>query len=183
LDGLFHWENDQDVLSNSMNLSLSVLLDEWTEEMTKRPELSASTENLMKELDVELKNMRLCYSIQSSSTASLHVAILLMKLVASGECHNPFLCLQHAALFASQAPKLGTNDQHFHGPLPRIENCTALEAVTVVGRADCLRALLFYQEAAFLCSFVAQVVAERRKNELSWSSRWRVVGIMAYDLS
>lgn len=166
-----------------MNISLSVLLDEWTEEMTEIPKLSTSTENLMKELDLELKNMRLCYSVRSSSKASLNVAIVLMKLVASSECHNPFLCLQHAALFASQAPKLGTHDQHFHGPLPRVEHCTALEAISIVVRADCLRALLFYQEAAFLCSFVAEVVAERRKTEQYWTSRWRVVGILAYDLS
>jgi hypothetical protein len=183
LDGFFHWENNQNLMSNSTNISLSVLLDEWTEETTTRPKLSASTETLMKELDLALKNMRLCYSVLSSSKASLNIAISLMKLVSTGECHNPFLCLQHAALFASQAPKLGTNDQYFHEALPSIDLCTEHEAISIVGRADCLRALLFYQEAAFLCTFVAQVVAERRMTEKSWTSRWRVVGILAYDLS
>jgi hypothetical protein len=170
-------------MSNSTNIPLSVLMEEWTDEAAQRSQLSARTETLMKELDVGLKDMRSCYSVRSSSKASLNIAVSLMKLVSTGECHNPFLCLQHAALFASQAPKLGTNDQHFHSALPLAALCTELEAISIVGRADCLRALLFYQEAAYLCAFVAQVVAERRKTEKSWTSRWRVIGILTYDLS
>ena len=62
-------------------------------------------------------------------------------------------------------------------PLPR--KCTALDALVILGRADCLRAIHFVESAQFLCSWVAKVCIVHRSqmdDSLPWDSRWRVIG-------
>ena len=60
--------------------------------------------------------------------------------------------------------------------------CTPLEALLILGRADCLRAVYFCQEAAFLCSYVGTTCRPRRSSE-EWNVRWKIVSILAYDLN
>lgn len=167
-------------MANAVNISMPALLKEWS---GKRLPSRRESRKLMIELDTKVQDMRSCYSVQSSSKAALDIAEKLLEIVETGESYNPFLCLQQAALYASQAPKLGTGDQRFQKPLPAAFCCTELEAVSIIGRADCLRALHFYQEAAFLCSFVAEVVGARRRSESLWTNRWKVLGVLAYNLS
>lgn len=63
--------------------------------------------------------------------------------------------------------------------MPRPNKASALEALVILGRADCMRAVHFVESAQFLCSWVARVCTVRRSNleeELPWTSRWRVIG-------
>lgn len=102
------------------------------------------------------------------------------------ECHNPFLCLHHAAVFASQGLKGGNNDQAFKKPLPLKTDCTVRDSLNILGRADCMRAIHFTDESMFLCSFVARVCClhrDKKENDFPWTPQWRVIGIMAYTLS
>ena len=62
-------------------------------------------------------------------------------------------------------------------PLPK--KCTALDALVILGRADCLRAIHFIESAQFLCSWVAKVCIVHRSqmdDDLPWNPRWRVIG-------
>ena len=140
----------------------------------------------MRELNSSVAKLRVCYSIQAVEKASLSIASLLLQLVSCSGCRNIFLCLQQAAMFASHAPKGGTSDHHFHARLPSPEACTPRDALLVIGRADCLNSLHFCQEAAFLCSYVANVCSLHRAskfNPLIWDERWSLLSSLNYDLS
>ena len=140
----------------------------------------------MREVDVCIAKLRACYTAQAVEKASLHVAASLLRLAACTDCCNPFLCLQEAAMFASQAPKGGISDHIFQARLPKPDVCTPLDALLILGRADCLQAVHFCHEAAFLCCFVATVCSLRRDGErthLEWNERWSIVASLAYDLS
>lgn len=70
--------------------------------------------------------------------------------------------------------------------LPLKNKCTPLEALNILGRADCLRAIHFLHEAQYLCTWVASVCRSHRDQEqenLPWNSRWMVIGVILYMVS
>ncbi len=88
-------------------------------------------------------------------------------------------------MFASQGPKGGTSDRLFQARLPKVEACSPLDALLTLGRADCLLSVYFYQEAAFLCNYVALACGRHRHivDGLQKDVRWKIVSSLAYDLS
>ncbi len=139
----------------------------------------------MKRVDFCLMRLRKCSSVTALQRSSLQVARALLDLVSTKDCQNPFLCLQHAATFSSQGCKGGNNDEEFKKPLPEESECTPNQAISIIGRADCLRAIHFTDEALFICSYVARVCRLHRdkKSDLEWNSKWRVVAILMYTIS
>lgn len=183
----FDWEDKDDAMSNLIALPLSTIGREWRQ---VRPEESGHTVttasvDLMGRLDAEVKKLRSCHTAHAVETVSLHVASDLLQMTACPDCCNPVLCIQQAAMFAGQGLKGGSSDLLFHARLPKSEACTPLEALLTLGRADCLLSVYFYQEAAFLCNFVANVCS-RHRDEVGRNqkdTRWRIVASLAYDLS
>lgn len=140
----------------------------------------------MKKVDYAMKQLRLSSTVNAMQKASVKVAVSLLDLVAQSECHNPFLCLHQAAMYAGQGPKRGNNDEPFKRALPSEKDCSPLEALVILGRADCMRAVHFTDEALFLCSYVAQVCCrhrDREQPEFPWSPQWRVIGVQTYIVS
>jgi len=185
----FEWENKSDAMSNLIALPLAMLGRVWRGLINgvERRESSKSMASieLMSQLECGMKKLRASHTEQAAENASLRVATDLLQLAACPDCCNPFLCLQQAAVMASQAPKGGTSDRAFHAGIPKMEDCTPLEALLLLGRADCLLSVYFYQEAAFLCNY-AGVVCSRHRDELDEiqkDERWRIVASLAYDLS
>ena len=174
-------------------LSSSALFREWSSRSDDdQGNLQAATTLIteaameaMERLDDSLEQLRNASTFSATQKACLHVASALLDVSSQSECRNPFLCVQHAAIFAAQGPKLGKSDELFKRPLPLDADFSPLHAVVVLGRADCLRALHFTEEAQFLCSFVARQRFQRRSesaNAASSSSisKWEAVGAYAY---
>jgi len=140
----------------------------------------------MKKVDDAMKNLHKSRTLNSLERASIDVAVALIGLTAYDECENPFVCLQQAAMFAGLGSKRGNNDEAFKRFLPLKNKCTPLEALNILGRADCLRAIHFLHEAQYLCNWIASVCHSHRNHlqkDLPWNSRWLVVGIMTYIVS
>uniref|UniRef100_A0A6S8WZ86 Uncharacterized protein n=1 Tax=Chaetoceros debilis TaxID=122233 RepID=A0A6S8WZ86_9STRA len=155
-------------------------LNKWNDNVSGPAKLA------MKKLDYSIQKLRQCSTINALRKTSLQVALALLDVSSKKECRNPFICLSQASIFASQGQKGGNSDEDLKKALPRQEDCSAEEARHVLGRADCLRALHFTNEAMFLCSYVAKVCClHRDKTELGhpWTPQWRVVGIMTYTIS
>lgn len=180
----FSWENDSDPLSNLISIPLSKIQKTWRR-YNDPPNITrgaaVSSVELMREVDMSIAKLRACYTTQAVEKASLNVASGLIRLAACSECCNPFLCLHQAAMYAGQASKGGTSDQIFQTKLPKPEACTPLDALFIIGRADCLQAMHFCQEASFLCSYAATVCSLHRN--LLWNERWSIIASLAYDLS
>ncbi len=174
--------------SKIVRVSTYALLEEWNKDTPVREDYNASESAIlaMKKLDDSMKNLKKSRTVCSLERASLDVATALIDVAAHDECQNPFLCVQQAAIFASMAPKRGTNDEPFKKFLPVQTRCTPSEAIIILGRADCMRAVHFLDEAQFLCSWVANECSLRRdgdENELPWCSRWKAVGILTYIIA
>ncbi|KAL7548801.1 hypothetical protein ACHAWF_012058 [Thalassiosira exigua] len=140
----------------------------------------------MKMVDDAMRNLHESRTVSSLERASIDVSVALLALVAFEECYDPFMCLQQAACFAAMGSKRGNNDVPFKRVLPLKNQCSPLVALSVLGRADCLRAIHFLHEAQYLCSWVASVCASRRNqsnDDLPWNSRWKIVGVVAYTVS
>lgn len=158
-----------------------IMLSEWNkdEPQVTNSDASKDARLAMKAVDDSMKNLRKSTTINALERSSLDVAVSLVSVASHDECHNPFLCLQQAAIFAAMGPKLGNSDEPFKVFLPLKKKCTALNALVILGRADCLRAIHFLESAHFLCSWVATVCSMHRSStddELPWNSRWRVIG-------
>jgi hypothetical protein len=183
----FAGENNEVSLSNVVQVPPAALLDAWKSvECNRDARDSTESVELMQELDISLRKLRSCYSAEAAETTSLKVAVKLIRLAVAPRCENPFLCLQQAALFASQGKKGGGSADLFKVPLSRKDSCSPLDALAILGRADCLQALYFYEEAAFLCSYVASICASRRSHQradLDWNSRWKVIALVTYNQS
>ena len=169
----------------------SELLKKWREPGAYELETSTfeskeKAKETMRKLDFRMKQLRSCFTVQSLQKASVHVAAALIDIAGLIDCHNPFLCLHQAAMFAGQGSKGGNSDAPFKSLLPPKSTCTELEALITLGRSDCMRALGFIDQAMFLCSFVAQVCRIHRdegKPEYRWNNRWVVIGIQMYTTS
>lgn len=147
----FPWENKEQPDQNFLNLPISYLGSLWATTTTDNEwNDEAAATSAMAHLDSTLRNMRASYTVQAIERAALNVSISLLALVCFEQCSNPFLCLAQASMFASQGPKLGTSDRYYQARLPLLHLCTERQALTILGRADCLRAIHFYREAAFV---------------------------------
>jgi len=194
--------HERSLFSKLVKVPTAVLLREWTgkdyfnEERNINEhdrglnmwsqECSGSAKYAMKKLDYAMRKLRKCCTIYSIQKSNIEVATALLEVSSKKECYNPFLCLHQAAVFASHGSKGGNNDGAFKNALPEENICTPNEALSILGRADCLRAIHFTNESMFLCSFVARVCTLRRQeknHELSWTPKWRVIGIYMYTLS
>ena len=183
----FDGENQEYPLLNLISLPISLLQEEWRNVHQDRAEFDAPNgAKAMEKLDMRMKQLRSCYSEHAVEVASLNVAATLIEVAATRDCQNRFLCIHQASLFASQGPKGGSSDQSFKARLPTAAACTAHNALLTIGRAECLLATQFLPESAFLCSYVASVCSlhrDRQKSEFEWNNAWRIISILAYDLS
>ena len=141
---------------------------------------------LMKNVYTATELLRKCYTDLAVERSCLQIATSLLDLAADPNCSNPFLCLQQAAAFASQGSKEGNSDILFRHSIPQAKDCTAFEALIILGRADCLHSVHFPNEAAYLCSYVARVCSlhrDRERPEFEWNSQWKVVAIYGFNVS
>lgn len=172
---------------NIIAIPASALLAQWNDgHVNSETKNVAEAKSLMRKVDSAAKQLRACYSESAIQKCCIQVALALLELVVKGYCFNPFLCLIQAVMFASHGAKGGNNDEQFQEGLPKEKECTPEDALVIIGRADCLQALHFPDEAIYLCSYVARVCRrhrDRQGDDLSWSSQWRVIGICLYNLS
>ncbi len=181
---------DKRTLKSFVSLPVKELRRLWfqgAEELTT--DAKDASRQCMEKVHMATKKLRGCYTEMATERASLNVSVALLELASSPGCFDPFLCLQQAAMFASQACKAGNSDTSYRAGLPEKTECTPLQALVILGRADCLHSVRFPNEAAFLCSYVAKVCRLHRDNEgtedaeLEWNARWKIVAISAYNTS
>ena len=173
-------------LPTIIRIPVSELLSQWHEGKPMKQIDSQEARDVMQQVDKATKELRSCYTETAIQKGCIQVSRALLDLVAEGYCYNPFLCLQQAAIFASHGSKGGNNDLPFKAALPKERECTAPEALVVIGRADCLQSLHFADEAIYLCSYVARVCRLHRdtqETDMQWNAQWKVVGICLYNLS
>jgi hypothetical protein len=166
--------------TNIMKTTWKAIIGTVTEESTDM------AQKCMEQVDRATNELRGCYTETGCEKVSLQLSVALLGLAAQPACQDPFTCLQHAAMFASQATKAGTSDMVFRESIPEVQMCTPLEALSVLGRADCLHAIYFPNEAAFLCSFVARACRlhrDRGQPDYEWTDLWKIVAIYAYNVS
>lgn len=158
---------------------------DFLQEMQTETQIAIAKEQ-MQRVHKATAGLRACYTHAAAEKACLNLSIALLELAAVPTCHDPFNCLQQAASFASQATKSGNSDTVYRRRLPELTQCTPREALIILGRADCLQAVYFPNEAAFLCSFVARVCRLHRNSaetDYEWNDRWRIVAIYGYNVS
>jgi len=190
----------EEVIQNAIRLSSSALLNEWLKEsvvaegnIEEEAKESAAAKEAMAQLDEALKVLHKSTTLPSMQKSSLVVASALLKVANQSNCYNPFQCLQHAVMFASNGPKLGKNDVLFKKVLSQNDlDCPPIEALMILGRADCLRALHFTDEAIFLCSHVLTLCSKQREIippaagvalTPTLPSKWSAVNAYAYMVS
>lgn len=169
-----------------IRVSSEALLAEWTKDEPRNNELTDEGRQAMERIHDAMLQLRKCVSEVALQKACLRVSLDMLELLKSGQAGNPFVCMQHAAMFAYQCSKGGTNDRPFKTVLPPERECTPQQALLVLARCDCLQGLDFVDEAIFLCNYVARVCQLHRdklEKDLEWSSKWKVVGIVAFNTS
>lgn len=180
--------DDECPLDSLVEVQIDWLFSEWIKAdtvITTQTNTASIEDSLakMNELDSAVVKLKSCTTVISIQKAALSIAVTLLDVATCYHCYNPFICLHHAAIFASQGSKGGNNDDFFKKPLPPQMQCTPREALGILGRADCLRAIHFSDEAMFLCSYVAGVLSLHRKmdgNRIMTSPDWKAVGIHMY---
>ena len=175
-------------LENFVSISTSEMQEVWNaciaEDISSPTRDDAYTR--MQKVHEATQHLRACYTEMAVEKACLQMAVSLLDVASDPFCHNLFVCLQQAAVFASQGSKVGNSDLLFRHPVPNQEACLPLEALLILGRADCLQSVYFPNEAMYLCSYVARVCRihrDRERKDMEWNSRWKVVAIYAYNVS
>ena len=189
------------LLSGAVELSASSLLEWLAPREADDGDGAPTTQSLngakqaMSDLDNSLTHLQESTSFNAMQKTTLLVASALLDIAGRKECHNPFQCVQHAVVFASHGSKLGKSDLPFKRALPNNDmDCSPREALLVVGRADCLRALHFTDEAIFLCSYVLRIcrlhhrpngalTTSDKSTAIDISPRWEAVSAYAYMVS
>lgn len=173
-----------------VSLPLSEMRRAWLEEAEGvSAQDKENARHSMVRLHEATEKLRQCYTELASEKVCLTIAKALLDLAEQPGCYDPFCCLQQAAMYASQASKAGNSDLTFREVLPEKTECTPLQALVILGRADCLHSVYFPNEAAFLCSYVATVCRMHREQcyegdaKLLWNTRWKIVAIYAYNVS
>ena len=181
---------DKPSLQCFVSLPLSEMRKAWFHGLKEPSQAEKETARLvMEKVHENTTTLRACYTEMATEKASLQISVALLELASLPGCYDPFRCLQQAAMFASQACKAGNSDLSYRAKLPPKNECTPLEAMVILGRADCLHSVYFPNEAAFLCSYVALICYTHRENEdpeqreLEWNNRWKIVSIYAYNVS
>lgn len=168
-------------------IPIKFLVAEWSKDGQ-----ALSSEDSLREqqskLHVAMCQLRTCSTELTLQKASLQVTLVLLDMLP--RVGNPFLVMQQAALFASQCSKGGNMDIHFKTELPPAEDCSPMQALTILARAECLQAVHFSREATYLCSHVARCCRMRRDDsgvaehqQQQWTSQWKLIGIHAYNLA
>lgn len=177
---------DKPVIRTYVKLPTRELRSVWNEsdlQVALSDEDKELAKESMEKVHTAITQVRSCYSEMAIEKASLTASVALLDLASHRACYDPFACLQQAATFASAGLKLGSSDVHFRKALPDVKVCTPTEALMILGRADCLQALYFPNESAFLCSYVAKVCRLRRTSVLTWDDQWRILAILAFNVS
>jgi hypothetical protein len=96
-----------------IQISTSILLRVWNQDELRelKSDTSADARFAMNAVDSAMKNLKKSRTINALERSSLDVAAGLIKVATFEECHNPFLCLQQAAIFAAMGQKLGNSDE------------------------------------------------------------------------
>jgi hypothetical protein len=175
-------------LQSIVIISVHELHGLWKQSVATAPDEESlqRAQESMEKLHGVTQQLRGCYTDITIEKASLQVAKALLGVASQPSCQNPFLCLQQAAVYASQGSKAGNSDMVFRHGVPDTKECSPHEALIILGRADCLHAVFFPNEAAFLCSYVARVCSLRRdrgRPEVEWNTQWKIVAIYAYNVS
>jgi hypothetical protein len=167
LDEWFPGEDRCVPLSNAVNIPSSALQLLWgitTDSNLAKP--TSQARRTMKKVHDSMEKLRGCYTDTAAEKASLQVACALLDLAnVQTTCENPFVVLQQAAIFAGHGTKRGNSVDLFRKPLPDPGTCLPYEALLILGRADCLQAVYFPYEAAYLCAFVARVCNMHRDSK------------------
>jgi hypothetical protein len=182
--------SDTTLLEKVVPVPLIALKKLWNDSMEYRQIPSAlsikEARIQMHKVHKQMVNLRCCFTFAAAEKSCLDLSVALLDLAAMPACQDPLLCLQQAAIYASQASKAGNSDFVFRRAIPSVNDCTPLQALIILGRADCLHSVYFPREAAFLCSFVARTCSLHRDSLNSnheWNDRWKVVGIYAHNVS
>lgn len=184
--GWFEGENNKYPMRNFLNIPCSSFRDAWHSCSGDETVVSIETKTAMQRLARSVGLLRNCYTEQAIERASLSIATLLLDLAAKPGCRNPFICMQQATLFSSQAAKGGTSDQPFKVSLPNQLAVQPAQALAILGRADCLQAIHFCDEAAYLCWFVVSLCRQRRdhrRDDFGWTRQWKIIAVYAYNVS
>ena len=209
----FAGEDKENPLSNAISIPVLEMNRLWsggTVTCTKENDVSPDAKEAMEKVHVAMQRLRACYTETAVEKSSIDVAAAMLHLLSiRGACQNPFLCLQQAAIFASHGTKRGSSDSLFRGRLPKLFDCTPDEALVILGRADCLHAVHFPHEAAYLCSYVARLCGLHRQsgsttpleepsNERAgandkhtkldhqvagWNNQWLLLSVLCYNVS
>ena len=159
-------------------------VDTGTDKTRDKTETAVDGQELSRLVFKAVLDLRTCNTQASMQKASLQVCTRMLDIVP--HARNPFLCMQQASMFAHQCSKGGHSDDPFKTLLPDKHQCTPQQALKILARADCLQAVHFPKQASFLCSYVARVCCLHRdklETGLSWSPRWKVIGICAFNIS
>jgi hypothetical protein len=98
---------------HSVQVPTAIMLSEWNRDELPTVDMDPpeGARRAMTTLDNSMKNLRKSRTLQALERSSLDVAAALIEVASHQECHNPFLCLQQAAIFAAMGPKQGNNDE------------------------------------------------------------------------
>lgn len=178
-------QSDLSLVARIVVIPIKHILLEWNkDENNGSPNISPDVGRQAKKLHDAMCQLRLCSTELALQKASLQVTLSLLDMLACES--NPFVVMQLAVMFASQCAKGGSMDLHFKTELPPLHDCDPMQALTILARADCLQAVHFSQEATYLCSFVARCCQwhrDRLQSSSEWTSKWKVIGVYAYNLS
>ena len=160
------------------HVSTTMMLEEWNKvEDDKGQDRNSfdGSKQAMNYLNVKLQQLRKSRTVDEMRKASMYVAAALLRVATDVNCQNPFVCLRQARIFASHCIP-GADNDIFRKPLPR-DDCTPLQALSVIGHADCMSALSYFDESVFLAKYVARLCASRRQNREVWNPQWRIVAV------
>jgi len=180
------WAEDPETSITNQVINIpSSELRRWWDEADSASEMHAENTSvekrkLMEKVHSCTERLRACFTFEAAEKACLKLSVALIEMAAFPACHDPFSCLQQAALYASQAPKSGNSDTFFRHRLVEPDKCDPLQALVTLGRADCLHSTYFPNEAAYLCSYVARLC---KKHSNSDDTRWKIVRIYAFNVS
>lgn len=173
-----------------VSLPLSEMRSAWFQDCQQASiKEKQSAREFMENVHKATEKLRKCYTEVASEKVCLSISKALLDLAAHRGCYDPFRCMQQAAMYASQANKAGHSDVPFRDKLPEPTLCTSLQALVILGRADCLHSTYFPNESLFLLTYVARVCRLHRMNdgddaaELPWNIQWKVVAIYAFNVS
>jgi hypothetical protein len=178
------YQTELSLITRIVVVPIKILNSIWNDHECDVETNLADAVEYQERLHNEVIQLRMSSTELKVQKSSLKVTLALLEMIP--HVQNPFLLLQQAALFASQCAKGGNMDIHFKIDLPLVHECSAMNALSILARAECLQAIHFSEEATFLCSFVVrccQFHRERSQIGAMWTPQWKVIGITAYNVA